>query len=93
MEPKCPNCQCNLINDMNDIILANTKKYINEEINSVGNNQENNVLRLKNKNQMDKNSDNKESSQSRNTTNKMSNKTQNSKAKETKSTQVLNSTI
>ena len=97
MEPKCPNCQCNLINDMNDIIFVNSKKYRNtnenEEINSVGNNQENNVLRLKNKNQMDKNSDNKESCQSRNTTNKMSNKTQNSKAKEIKSTQVLNSTI
>ena len=98
MEPKCPNCQLNLINGMNDdIIIVNTQKYRhtneNEEINSVRNNQENNVLRLNNNNQSDKNSNSKESFQSRNTISKISNRTQNSKTKEIKTIQVANSTV
>ena len=97
MEPKCPNCQCNLINDENDILILNNKNYRNtnpnEEENSVRNNQENNVLRLNNNNQADKNSNSKEIFQSRNTTSKIPNRTQDSKRKDVKSTQIINSTI
>ena len=97
MEPKCPNCQCNLINDENDILILNNKNYRNtnpnEEENSVRNNQENNVLRLNNNNQADKNPNSKETFQSRNTTSKIPNRTQDSKRKDVKSTQIINSTI
>ena len=74
LEPKCPNCNSNLIDDVDDIMVVNVKKYFEKKrVSSEGNNHEGNILRINKKFQIDKKSRGKESIGSRYTINNITN--------------------
>ena len=84
LEPKCPNCNSNLIDNVDDVMVVNVKKYFEKKkVNSEGNNHEGNILRINKKFQIDKKSRGKESIGSRYTINNITN-FNNSKREESK---------
>ena len=97
MDPKCPNCQLNLINELNDIIIMNSKRNQNtngkNEDNSAKIIKENDILRLNNNCKIEINSESRESFTSRNKIAILTNLTYNSKEKQKESNHIVNSTI